>query len=326
MDYRYHASLLCLMSVAFLPIPTDAQAPSSTIGLRVSERPVPRTSWGEPSIEGVYSNFHEINVPLERPARFEGRQLSDITGEELAAFRQELNDERRRRVESDPDRPIGFTWHTFDLNSSRAWLISDPEDGKLPPLTSDGRRREAAMREMDARSEGQRGTLASVDDLNLLLRCIATSRGVIGSTLPSVEETPISIVQGPGVVAIAYERIHDTRVIPIGPSSPPRPTIRAYSGQPRGHWEGNTLVVETRNFTNRTTYRGSSDDLVLIERFTPTSSDALEWSVTFVDPATWVKPWTMGMSFRRTTDPPLEFACHEGNYGMLRNFITNAGR
>ena len=142
--------------------------------------------------------------------------------------------------------------------------------------------------------------------------------------MPAIYGNSYQIEQSPGFVTITYEMVHDTRVIPLDGRAHLDPSVRLYLGDPRGHWEGNTLVVETTNFTDETPYRGSSENLRLIERFTPLGPDTLEWSVTFDDPHTWTQPWSFAMNLTHDESLPLfEYACHEGNYGM-RNMLSAA--
>jgi hypothetical protein len=195
--------------------------------------------------------------------------------------------------------------------NSRAWLISDPPDGKVPPLTEEAQQRAAAARE----ARKGRGAADSYTDRSLYDRCI--TRGVPGSMMPAIYGNSYQIGQSPDAITITYEMIHDTRVIPLDSRAHIDSSIRQYVGDARGHWEGNTLVVETTNFTDKTPYRGSSEHLKMTERFTPLGPDTLEWSVTLDDPHTWTKPWTFAMNLTHDeTQPLFEYACHEGNLGM----------
>jgi hypothetical protein len=276
-----------------------------------------RTPWGDPDLQGVYTNYHELNVPFERPARFEGRNLNDISEQELAEFTQELNQKRRQSVEANIFRPL-WNGKNFDLKNSRAWLVVDPQDGKVPPLTPSAQERDAANV-----ARRNRPPADSVADLNLWYRCI--TRGLPGSMMPSVDEQPYTIVQAPGVVTISYEMIHETRVIPLDGRPHVGSSIRMYMGDARGHWDGQTLVVETTNFTDQTPYRGSSKDLHLIERFTPTSPTTIEWAVTLDDRSSWTRPWTLAMTLRKdASQRPFEYACHEGNRDLLSDYLTNS--
>jgi len=143
--------------------------------------------------------------------------------------------------------------------------------------------------------------------------------------MPAIYGNSYQILQGPGYVAIKYEMVNETRIIPLGTRPHVGQNIREYLGDARGHFEGDTLVVETTNFTDKTAYRGSSKDLKLIEHFKPIGPNTVEWSVTFDDPHTWTRPWTFAMDLTKVPDAqgPFEYACHEGNYGM-HNMLTAA--
>ena len=154
-------------------------------------------------------------------------------------------------------------------------------------------------------------------------RCIG--RGISNGMNAAIYGNGVQVFQSPGIVTITYEMIHDTRVIPLDGRPHLSSGIRQYLGDARGHWDGNTLVVETTNFNDKVPYRGSSENLKLIERFTPLGPDTLEWSVTFDDPHTWTRPWTFAMILKQKTtgEQVYEYACHEGNYG-LKNILTGA--
>ena len=142
--------------------------------------------------------------------------------------------------------------------------------------------------------------------------------------LPAIYGNSYQIQQGPGVVTISYEMVHDTRVIHLDNRPHVSSKIRQYLGDARGRWEGSTLVVETTNFNDKVPYRGSSENLKIVERFTPIGPDTLEWAITFDDPQTWSRPWTFAMNLTHDeSQPPFEYACHEGNYG-LRNILSAA--
>jgi hypothetical protein len=276
---------------------------------------VPRTPWGDPDLQGAYTNSDESQIPMERPDEFAGRSLDDISASELAALNEARNE---ARVEADRQRwQLRSPLHWFenhDFRNSRAWLVVDPPDGKIPPQTAEARARAAA-----GRGGGQgRGPADSYTDRSLYDRCI--SRGLPGSMMPAIYGSSYEIVQGPGYVAIAYEMVNELRVIPLDGRPHVGRAIRSYMGDARGRFEGDTLVVETTNFNGATGYRGSTADLRLIERFTPVSPDVVEWSVTFDDPATWERAWTLAMNLTKVEAGPFEYACHEGNYAM-RNIM-----
>jgi hypothetical protein len=291
----------------------------------------PRTPWGDPDLQGYYTNSDESLIPMERPDTLTGKSLSDISADELARLTEQRNEDR---IEADKQRwELRSPLHWFENHNpknSRAWLVVDPPDGKIPPQTAEARARNAAR----AKARQGRGDADSYEDRSLYDRCI--TRGLPGSMMPAIYGNSYQIAQGPGYVAIGYEMVNELRVIPIdafdtlgsaGERSRPvdgrenlAPAIRAYMGYARGRFDGATLVVETTNFTDKVPYRGSSDKLRLIERFTPVAPNIVEWSVTFEDPATWARPWTFAMNLTKTNEPPFEYACHEGNYAM-RNIL-----
>ncbi len=281
----------------------------------------PRTPWGDPDFQGNYTNLYEAGTPLERPEQFAGRRLSDITPEELRAFKRRIQDDTIQRFETPFDAPSNWWQPAFKLESSaQAWLITDPEDGRIPPLTPEGARRLAA-----ARPAPFNGRADSYEDRSLYDRCI--TRGFPTSGMPTIYGNSSRIVQAPGYVAIQYEMIHETRLIPIDGAGRPHVDrrIRLDMGDSRGHWEGETLVVETTNFKARSVYRNADPDtLRIIEQFTRIAPDKLRWSVTLDDPHTWVRPWTFSLPLTRNDAEPIQpYECHEGNYG-LRNILSAA--
>jgi hypothetical protein len=282
-----------------------------------------RTPWGDPDIAGVFTNSDESGIPFERPAEFEGRRMEDITPAELAKLvkaRQEQTIERAPGLSEFPGATSPMHWfENYNAVNSRPWLVIDPPDGKVPPNTAEAQKRNT---DRQAARKG-RGPADSWEDRSLYDRCI--TRGIPGSMMPAIYGNSYRIHQGPGFVTITYEMVHDTRVIPLDGRPHVAGSIRQYVGDGRGHWEGNTLVVETTNFTDKTPYRGSSEQLKMTERFTILGPDTVEWAVTFDDPHTWAKPWTFAMNLTKADESqqPFEYACHEGNYGM-RNILSAA--
>ena len=281
-----------------------------------------RTPWGDPDIAGAYNNSDENGIPFERPDTFAGRKASDITPAELAQLTKQRQDQTIQSTPGLSEFPGATSpMHWFEnyyAANSRAWMVTDDTDGKVPPQTDEARKRAT---ERNAARKG-RGPADSWEDRSLYDRCI--TRGVPGSMMPAIYGNSYQIQQSPGYVTITYEMIHDTRVIPLDGRPHLPSSMRQYLGDARGRWEANTLVIETTNFNDKVPYRGSSEHLRLIERFTPLGPDTLEWSATFDDPHTWAKPWTFVMNLTHDeSQPPFEYACHEGNYG-LRNILTAA--
>ena len=288
-----------------------------------------RTLWGDPDLQGEWTSEGEYGVPLERPAQFGARPF--LTDDEYA---RRLDDVRQRderdlarvdvlsgKVEG-ANAPIPH-WREYNTTSRRTSLIVDPPDGRLPART-------AQARPLPVQRCGslQRGEPCdSYEDYGLGVRCIVHGGGFPDAMFPAVYNANMRIVQGPGLVAITYELIHDTRIIPLDTATPreaPVPSaIRMYMGAARGRWEGSTLVVETTNLKVGT--RGASSGLRLIERFTRTARNHIDYRVTFVDPATWTTPWTAALDLASRPDDAgvFEYACHEGNYGMANMLSTS---
>ena len=223
-----------------------------------------------------------------------------------------------------PNAPIPH-WREYNTTSRRTSIVVDPPNGRLPPRIPSAR--PVPVQRCGSLARGE--PCDSYVDYGLGVRCIVHGGGFPDAMFPAVYNANFRILQTPGIVAISYELIHDTRVIPIGPA--PRrdapllsPAIRMYMGNARGWWDGTTLVVETTNLKAGT--RGSSPGLRLIERFTRTERDTIQYRVTFDDPATWSAPWTAALDLKARPDDlgVFEYACHEGNYGM--RYMLEASR
>jgi hypothetical protein len=280
----------------------------------------PRTPWGDPDLQGAYTNSAESLTPMERPDSLTSKRLDEFTPEELDALAQQRNE---ARDEADRQRwELRSPLHWFEnlgVTGSRAWLVVDPPDGRIPPQTPEARKRLAAL----AEARRGRGEYDSWEDRSLYDRCI--SRGVPGSMMPAIYGNAYDITQGPGVVAVRYEMVHEARVIALDSTPHVAGPIRSYMGDARGYFDGDTLVVETTNFNDKVGYRGSSTNLRLTERFTRVAPEVVVWSVTFDDPSTWTRPWTFAMNLTLVPSEqgPFEYACHEGNYAM-RNLLGSA--
>ena len=273
-----------------------------------------RTSWGDPDLSGNFTNKDET-APFERPADVGVREL--LTEEEFAERDRRAQEQHAQRQNPIPNAEStsinpGGEWLEFRAASRRTSLLVDPPDGRLPPQTDAAKQRAAAREE----ARRGRGPADSYEDRSLYDRCI--SRGLPGSMMPVIYGNSYRIVQAPGVVAISYEMIHETRLIPVDPLPRAGVAARSYMGEPRGHWEGNVLVVETINFNPKVSFRGSNPDTTrLVERFTPTGPNTIEWRVTVEDPMTWERPYTFAMDLTRDdSEAMIEYACHEGNMAM----------
>ena len=320
--------LAAFIAVVALPLPIGAQsgarpeAGTSGAAGRGGSAAIPRTPWGDPDLQGTYNNSNESGIPMERPKEFEGRSQKDITPAEL----QRAMEVRRKRAlqtaetiggtaENDTGAGPPHWYENYNANNSRAWMVSDPPDGKIPQVSEESRARAAAVRAARRGGDGYyRGPFDGPQDFTLYVRCI--TRGLPGSMMPAIYGNSYDITQSPTAVAIRYEMVHETRVIPIDGRPHAPSSIKSYMGDARGRWEGDTLVVETRNFLAAAAYGNASEDLRTIERFTPVRG-GIEWSITFDDSRTWAKPWTFGMFLARDDNQPVvEYACHEGNEGM----------
>ncbi len=286
----------------------------------------PRMPWGDPDISGTFTNKYEQGTPMERPDGFEGRRVDDIRPDELAEIvrkRQADSDARAPFLAGDPTGQIRGNQEFGDrgeiTKGNRAWMIVDPADGKIPPLTDEAQKRTPwrdPRRTGRAASSFSNTGFDSYLDFSLYDRCI--TRGYPGSMLPAIYGDSYQIVQGPGWVGIRYEMVHETRIIPLDSRPHVGRDVHLDMGDPRGHWEGHTLVVETTNFRDRTVYRNANPGtLKVVERFTRTAPDVVEWTVTVDDPATWTRPWTFSLPLTMNAqEPVMEYACHEGNYAI----------
>ena len=319
------SSIVALLVLVCFAAATQAQHAGSSAG---SSWTAPRTPWGDPDLQGNFTNKYETSTPFERPKEFEGRRMEDITAHELAAAVARRQDDTLARAKffgGDPAGLIGNSAEFRDIyeitKGTRPWFVIDPQDGKIPPILPEARTRIA-----NAPRTGSfgNGPFNSHEDFSLWDRCI--TRGLPGSMLPGQYGNSYQIVQGPGFVAIRYEMVHDTRVIPLDNRPRVGAPLRSDMGVPRGHWEGNTLVVETTNFKARSAYRNANaDTLKLVERFTRTAPDKIEWTVTVDDPSTWSRPWTFAIPLTMNDQEAIfEYACHEGNHAIKN--ILNAAR
>jgi hypothetical protein len=291
----------------------------------VGAQGVPRTQWGDPDLQGIWPSGQLIAVPFERsPALGTRAVLNDQEYAQLVAGLKRQADADATEFSAGGGSGVNPPSHWLEAGSAsrQASLIVDPPDGRLPPMTEDGKRRAAAWP-----STNPAVGYARAQDFNIYDRCV--TRGVLGSTFPNIYNSGIEIHQAPGLVILRYEMIHETRVIPLDGRPHVGSAIRSYMGDARGRWEGQTLVVETANFNGQTgslarngNGNPTSEALRLVERFTRRDADTLEYSVTITDPLTWTKPWTVAFPLKRDPEYVMyEYACHEGNYA-IRNILS----
>jgi hypothetical protein len=283
-------------------------------GIVAAQAPKPRTyvpaktPWGDPDLQGLWPG--SVNIPLQRPENMGSRDT--LTEQELKA-----------RDTASKQRVATGTWIEYYPASSQASLVVDPKNGRLPPMTAEAEARNKAVRgglgPPTLSSPEQRAD--SVDDFDLWGRCI--TKGLVGSMLPgNLYNKGNRIMQAPGLFVIQNEMVHETRIVPTNGSPHRGQNIRTYMGDGRGHWEGNTMVVETTNFVKDIAMNGINfalltDQLKIVERFARIAPDKLSYDATVEDPGTWARPWTMHVTY--PLDPTyelFEYACHEANYGM----------
>jgi hypothetical protein len=293
----------------------------------------PRTPWGDPDLQGIWPSSEMIGVPLQRAPELGTRAY--LTDQEFAQRQAQL----ARQADADDeqfvaDRAPGAVadgtgppahWGERGKPQRQASLIVDPPNGRMPPMTPDGERRAA---DRARRSSTGAGPFNAPEDLDTYDRCI--SRGVLGGISPVVYNNGTEIVQSPGYVAIRYEMIHQTRIIPLDGRAVPSSAVRQHEGIARGRWEGETLVVETTNFNGTIGVTGNgrlmptSDALRMVERFTRVDADTIQYEATVDDPKTWTGPWRVSFPLARDDSYGFyEYACHEGNNAM-RNILSGA--
>jgi len=273
----------------------------------------PRTPDGKPDLQGIWNNA--TLTPMERPAQYAGK--ATLSDQEAAAFEKEelgsVNADRRDgSTLTDVNRAYNEFWRdrgkiTPDRRTS---LIIDPPDGRVPPLTPAAQKRAA-----DLAADSRGHEFDGPESRSLAERCIAVSNAG-PPMMPANYNANYQIVQSPGYVALVSEQIHDVRIIPTDGRPHISQEVRQFLGDALGHWEGNTLVVETTNFTDRTTFRGSGEHMHLTERFTRTGADTMLYEFTVDDPETFTRAWTARIPMMKAQGPLFEYACHEGNYGL----------
>jgi hypothetical protein len=285
----------------------------------------PMTPWGDPDLGGRWPIDHLNGTPLQRPVEFGERRI--LTDQEFAEREARLGALNSRFKEEHEGGRIGAGhWAEMGQPNRLTSLIVEPSNGRLPPLTDEGRKRAAAMT-----SSWSNMLFDSVQDFNALDRCI--TRGLPASMFPFMYNSGIEIVQGPGYVVILLEIIHEARVIPLDGRPHVSPAIRQWLGDSRGRWEGGTLVVETTNFNGRTpmTIVGpggnpipTSESMRIVERLTRVDNDTIEYEISVEDPVVLAQPWKAAFPWKRNPGYQMfEYACHEGNHAIF-NALSNS--
>jgi hypothetical protein len=306
-------AVLCVALVASQsapPTPRSAAAPRASAS-------VPRAADGHPDLQGIW-NFSSL-TPLERPADFAGRPtmtLAEASQYEKTVMERNNADRRDGGAAADVARAYNDAWydrgtHMAVLNGvARTSLIVDPADGRVPALTADAQRRlaERAQQRREHPADGP-------EDRSLAERCLGFNAGP--PMLPGPYNNYVQLFQFKDHVVVFNEMIHDARVVPIDGRPHPPASVRRYLGDSVGKWEGDTLVVDTTNFTDKTNFRGASDKMHLVERFSRVDNDTLLYEFTIDDPSSFTRPWSVQLPMKRSDDQLFEYACHEGNHAMV---------
>jgi hypothetical protein len=306
------ASLLVLSSAV---AQTQSGTPSAA-RRNAATKPIPRTPDGKPDMQGNWTN--QTFTPLERPAQFKDKQF--FTAEEAQAFaRQGIENvkdvPRGEEVKSDAD--IHYDDGIWLLEGYekgamlRTSIITDPADGRMPPLNAEGKQRAQAR----AAVRKGVGPFDSAQARGLSERCIYWAHEG-PPVLPTGYNSNVRIVQAPGTFVIQHEMMPVARVVPLDGRPKLPAALRAYRGESRGRWDGDTMVIETTNYSEKTAWRGSSENLKVIERLTMTSPTTIHYEFTVEDPSTWTRPWSGDYQMTRIDGPLIEYACHEGNYQL----------
>jgi hypothetical protein len=271
----------------------------------------PRTPWGDPDLQGVWN--YATMTSLERPRELATKET--LTAEEAGAF--ELQTRQRRDNTNNTAGPDWWDGGTNVLVDRRTSLIVDPANGRVPLLTPEAQRKAAAR----AQARRDRGPADAAQDLALNERCILWSTAG-PPMLPGPYNNNVQIVQTRGFVVLVNEMIHDARIVPM--DGRPHGAIRQWMGDSRGRWEGDTLVVDTINFTDKSAFRGSGEQLHLVERFTRSGAKTIQYRFTAEDPETWTSPWSAAFPLSDSAGPIYEYACHEGNERSMQGILLGA--
>ena len=315
-------ALMAIMVLATIPVAGQGPAAApKTSGTASKAYTAPRTPDGQPDLQGFWTNG--TYTPLERP---DGITKEFYTKEEAAKIEKDAAAFESDEAEPGTVADVHYDRTQFGVDRSlagfasnmRTSLIVDPPNGKLPPLSAEGQRRAA---ERAAARKGV-GIWDAAQTAPFGARCLILDHS--GPPMLSANyNNGYQFVQTPGYVTILVEMVHHARIIPIDGRPRMPGAVRQWTGSSRGHWEGETLVVETANFNGKFPIRGSSEQIRLTERFTRVDADTIRYQFTVDDPATWTKPWSAEQPMRKITGPIFEHACHEGNYD-LRNLLTTA--
>ena len=308
--------VLFLILIA-LPLAAQTAKPAAKAGKSYA---TPKTPWGDPDLQGQWPAT--ANIPMQRPANLGDR--ATLTPEELKQREEQAvkqaegdSEEFAKQGDSININPPGY-WVEHGKPHPQASLVVDPPNGRIPPMTPEGQAYAKSLRNGLGPGSHFPEKVDTWEDFDFYSRCI--TRGLVSSMLPTLYNFGNEIVQAPGFVVIRNEMIHETRVIPLDGRPHVGKALQTYIGDSRGHWEGDTLVVETTNLNNKTGTGGGyfSDAAVLTEKFRRIAKDELTYDLTVNDPKTWTKPFTIHMPYKQDPSYTIyEYACHEGNYMMI---------
>jgi hypothetical protein len=321
MSHRFVAFAGALaVAIAAVSLAPSSMAGQASPAAGKSRTPL-RTVDGQPDLQGIWTNA--TVTPLERPAEHAGKEfLTETEAAEYEKQARQRNNADRRDGNAEADLAVGYNDVWWDrgtrvVSTRRTSIIVDPPDGRIPPLTPEAQRKAAA------RAEARRVHPADgPEDRSLADRCIV--RGNTGPPmLPAGYNNNYQILQTPDHVAILLEMIHDVRLIPLDARPHLPQTVRQWMGDSLGRWEGQTLVVDTTNFTDKTNFRGSGEGLRVTERFTRVDEGTLLYQFTVDDPQSFTRPWSGEIPMKKVEGPIFEYACHEGNRSM-ENILSAA--
>src|SRR5881628_1076942 len=334
MKYRMWLSIVTLTAaITAFSLAAAGQTPKPATPTKAAPKPAPaakapwtapKTPWGDPDLQGVWNDA--TSTPLQRPTGVKEKDV--LSDEEAAEFAQQLEYQLSRdRRDGGPDVDVNraYNEHWMDARrlkiteDRRTSLIIDPEDGRIPPtvpLSAEREKARAARQGANARFNA--GLPENFRDFSLPVRCIIRTDSP--PYLPTIYNNDFQIFQSPGYVVIGPEMIHSARIIPLDGRPHLGKNLRQWLGDTRGHWEGNTLVIETSNFRDDpgVTYQNTdAGTFTIIERFTRVGPDRINYEYTVSDPKTWTKPWKAMIPWNKTDDQIYEYACHEFNYDLV---------
>jgi hypothetical protein len=327
-----HARFLAALGVRAMTLTVLSLTP---VTAAAQTRNAPPTSDGKPDFQGIW--ISKSATPLERPKALDGRPL--LTDAEVAELKTRADRIFKDGTKSDfpsgdnvflaalenldqfknPNSTGGTDDMVERVFENRTSLIVDPSDGRIPSLTPEGHRRQAA-----AAAARLRPDPAGPEDVSNDRRCLTFGTPRLGGNYGAGPYSYYQIVQTPGYVVLTMEFVHEARIIPLDGRPHLPHNLRQWSGDSRGRWDGNTLVVDSTNFSPKSAFLGSAENLHMVERFTRVADDTIDYEVTLDDPTTWTKPWTAVIRLTRSEEKMYEVACHEGNYYSMQGTLAGA--